>query len=188
MTMRYRAGRGLVLLAGAAALAACVASPAAVSRPAAHATAAAACADALGTGWQVAVEIDRPASSTLALVSGDSIATCQTWENAARTDFGSTATGIGLHPIGSPPALSYLTGGGMGNQVSFLAGRIPPSASAVRVVFADGSAHDAVLGDGLWLAWLEQPSDTEPTTIEALDAEGTVISRLVDVDGIAPSG
>jgi hypothetical protein len=160
-----------------------------VSTPPAHATAVAACTDALGKGWQVAVEMDRADSSTLGLVSGDSIATCQTTRsNAERNDFGFTTAGIGLHPTSSPPALSYLTGGGTGSQTSFLVGRVPPSAGAVRVTFADGSEQDAVLGGGLWLAWLEQPSDAEPTTIEALDATGTVISRLADADGIQPSG
>lgn len=186
--VRHRAGRGLAVLMGTAALAACVASPAAVSTPPAHPTAVAACTDALGKGWQVAVEMDRPDSSTLALVSGDSVATCQTWANAERTDFGNTVVGVGLHPAASPPALSYLTGGGTSNQTSFLVGRVPPSASAVRIAFADGSEHDAVLGDGLWLAWLEQPADAEPTTIEALDATGTVISRLADAGGIQPAG
>ena len=186
--LRRRAGRGLALLTCAAVLAAYVASPTAVSTPPAHATAVATCSDALGEGWQVAVEMDRADSSMLALVSGDSLATCQTWQNAERTDFGNTATGIGRHSTGSPPALSYLTSGGPGTQTSFLAGRIPTSASAVRVTLADGSEHDAVLGDGLWLAWLEEPSDAEPITIEALDATGTVISRLADVDGIQPSG
>lgn len=184
----HRAARGLGLLVGTAVLAACAATPAPVSTPVAHPTAAAACADALGKGWQVAVKLDRADSSTLALVSGDSIATCQTWRNAERTDFGNTATGVGLHPASSPPVLSYLTGGGTGNQTSFLVGRVPPSASAVWVAFADGSEHEAVLGGGLWLAWLEQPADAEPITIEALDATGTVISRLADAGGIQPGG
>ncbi len=187
--MRHRAGQGLALLTGAAALVACVASPAAVSTPPAHATAVAACTDAVGKGWQVAVEMDRAESSTLALVSGDSIATCQTTRtNAEPNDFGLSTTGIGLHPTSSPPALSYLTSGGPGSQTSYLVGRVPPSAGVVRVTFADGSEQDAVLGGGLWLVWLEQPSDAAPTAIDALDARGTVISSLADANGMQPSG
>ncbi len=72
--------------------------------------------------------------------------------------------------------------------MSFLVGRVPPSASAVWVAFADGSEHEAVLGDGLWLVWLEQPTDAKPTAIEALDAGGAVISRLADASGIQPTG
>jgi hypothetical protein len=176
------------VLLSAAALVACVASPPSLTAPAAYATAVAACMHGLGEGWRVAVEIDRADSSTLALVSGDSVASCQTWKNTERTNFALTTTAVGLHPPGSPRSLSYLTGGGTGNKTSFLAGRFPPSASAVRIGFADGSEHDAVLGGALWLAWLEQPADAEPTTIDALDASGTVISRLADVDGIQPSG
>jgi len=184
----HRTGRGLGLLLGTALLAACAATPAPSSAPPAHPTAAAACTDAVGKGWQVAVEMDRADSSTLALVRGDSIATCRTWSNAARTDFGNTATGVGLHPASSSPALSYLTGGGTGDRTSFLVGRVPPSASAVQVTFADRSENKAVLGGGLWLAWLEQPADGAPVAIEALDAAGTVVSRLADADGIQPAG
>lgn len=180
----HRAGAGLRLLLGAVALAACSAPPA----PPAHPTAVAACTDALGSGWQVAVEVDRADSSTLALVSGESIATCQTGKNAERTSFDNTATGVGLHPITSSPALSYLTRAGPDDKTSFLVGRVPPGTSAVRVAFADGSEQRAVLGGGLWLAWLEQPADATPVAIEALDAAGTVISRLADADGIEPAG
>jgi hypothetical protein len=180
----HRSGRGLRLLIGTVALAACSATPA----PPAHPTAVAACTDALGSGWQVAVEVDRADSSTLALISGDSIATCQTGKNAERTSFDNTATGVGLHPTSSPPALSYLTSAGPGDKTSFLVGRVPPTAIAVRVAFADGSEQNAVLGGGLWLAWLEQPADATPVAIEALDAAGTVISRLDDTDGIQPAG
>jgi len=180
----HRAGRGLGLLLGTVALAACSATPA----PPAHPGAVAACTDALGSGWQVAVEADRADSSTLALVSGDSIATCQTGKNAERTSFDNTAAGDGLYPTSSSPALSYLTSAGPGDKTSFFVGRVPPAASAVRVVFADGSEQKAVLGGGLWLAWLEQPADAVPVAIEALDAAGTVISRLADTDGIEPAG
>jgi hypothetical protein len=182
----HRAGRGLGLVLGTTLLAACAATPATVSTAPAHRTAVAACTDALGEGWQVTVEMDRANSSTLALVSGDSIATCQTWSNAERTDFGNTVTGVGLHPTASPPALSFLTSGGTADKTAFLVGRVPASASAVRVTFADGSQHDAVLGGGLWLDWPEQPG--EPTAIEALDAAGTVVSRLADANGIQPAG
>jgi hypothetical protein len=139
------------------------------------------------TGWQVAVEVDRGDSSTLALTSGDSIATCQTGKNGERTGFGSTASGVGIHPTTSPPALSYLTWSGPGKP-SFFVGRVPPATDAVRVAFADGSEQMAALGGDLWLVWLEQPADVVPVAIEALDAGGAVISRLEGTDGIQPAG
>ena len=183
----HRTGRRLGFLLGTALLAACAATPpAAVSSPA-HPTAAAACRDALGEGWRVAVEMGRADSSTLALESGDSIATCQTWPNAEGTDFVITATGVGLHPASSS-ALSYLSNGGIGNQRSFFVGRVPVSASAVRVTFASGLQHDAILGGGLWLAWLDQPTDAAPTAIEALNASGLIISRLANGEGVQPAG
>lgn len=187
-----RAGQGLVLLLGTVFLAACSATPA--SRPGGHPTAVAACTDALhrmdeaGSGWQIAVEMDRDNSSTVALVSGDSIATCQAGKNAERTSFDSVSSGVGTYPITAPPGLSYLTSAGPSGKTSFFVGRVPADASAIRVAFADGSEQDAVLGGGLWLAWLEQPADVVPVAIEALDAAGKVISRLADTDGIQPSG
>ncbi len=181
------ASRALGLIIGALALASCggSASPT-VALP--HLTAAAACLDSLGAGWTMAVEADRPDSATLAFVSGDSIATCQTWAAVAATPSfgGNTVTGIGKHPLASPPTLSYLTGGGGGDKTSFLVGRVPPSASAVRLTLADGPQQSAVLGDGVWLAWLEQPS--EATAIEALDPSGKVLSRLADPNGLQPAG
>jgi hypothetical protein len=189
----HRAGRGPGLLIGALALAACSATPAPTSTPPAHPTAVAACTDGLrsmdvpGSGWQVAVEVARADSSALALVSGDSIATCQTGKNAERTSFDNTASGVGTYPTSSPPALSYLTSAGPAGETSFLVGRVPPTAGAVRVAFADGSEQEAVLGGGLWLVWLEQPADAVPVAIEALDAAGSVISRLADTDGIQPA-
>jgi hypothetical protein len=183
---RHRAWRGLAWLAGAFALAACVGSPAGVTTRPPHATAVAACTDALGGGWQVAVEVDRDDSSTLALTSGDSIATCQAGRNADRTGFGTTATGVGTHPTTTPPALSYLTWAGP-DKPSFFVGRVPPAAAVVRVTFDDGSEQTATVGNGLWLAWLEQPNDVEPVAIDALDASGTSISQLADPDGIQPA-
>jgi hypothetical protein len=180
-----RAGRGLGVLLGTAVLAGCAATAVPANLAPAHATAAAACVGSVGAGWQVAVESDRPDASTLALVSGDSIAVCQTWQGAGGAGFGNTVTGTGKHPASSPATLSYVAGGGAGDQTSFLVGRVPPSASAVRVTVADGSQHLALLGGGLWLAWLEQPA--KPTAIEALDGSGTVISRLADPDGVQPA-
>jgi hypothetical protein len=188
-----RTGRGLVLFLGILSLAACSAAPADTDPPKGHPTAVAACLDALhgmdeaGTGWQVAVEVDRDDSSTLALTKGDSIATCQTGKNAARAGFDATASGVGEHPTVSPAALSYLTWSGPGKP-SFLVGRVPPAADAVRVTFADGSDLKAALGGGLWLAWLEEPADVAPVAVEALDVAGAVISRLEDSDGIQPTG
>lgn len=180
-----RTGRSIGLLLGTVALAAACSVPPA---PPAHPTAVGACTDALGSGWQVAVEADRPDSSTLVLVSGDSIATCQTAKNAERTSFDSTATGIGLYPTSPSAALSCLTSSGTGDKTSFLVGRVPPTAKTVQVALADGSEQQAVLGGGLWLAWLEQPADAAPVAIEALDAAGTVTSRLTDTDCIEPAG
>jgi hypothetical protein len=171
------------LLLGTLPLASC--GGAAQPTPAlAHKTAAAACLDSLGPGWQVAVESDRPDSATLAFVSGDSIATCQAWAaRAPGAGFGNTVTGIGKHPLPLAGALSYLTGGGTNQGMEFLVGRVPPSTSAVRLTLADGSQQSAVLGGGLWLVWLGQPS--EPTAIEALGASGMVLSRLEDQNGLS---
>jgi hypothetical protein len=174
------------MIVAAAVLAGCQAAAAPASPAPARHTAAAACTDALGDGWHVSVETDRDDSSALALVSGDSIATCQTWPNAARTDFGNTVTGIGLHPTRAPQDVSYLTRSRTGDLAPFLVGRVPPSGIAVRVTVADGSLHDAVVGEGLWLAWLDDAA--EPTVIEALDGSGRVISRLADADGLQPAG
>lgn len=185
-----RAGRGPLWLVGTALLAACSALQAPSDAPPAHATAVDACTSTLGGQWRVAVQIDRIDGSMLALVSGDSIATCRTSSDATHAGFGNTTTGVGLHPASSPAALSYLTGGGTNNETSFLAGRTPTSARTVRVDFADGSEETAVLGGGVWLVWLEQPVDAEaaPVVIEALDDAGTVISRLADADGLEPHG
>ncbi len=183
-----RAGRALGLLSCAAILAACSAPTTSVSPGPAHPTAVGACTEALGDGWQVAVEMDRNDSSVLALVWDDSVATCQTWSDAARTDFGNTVTSVGRHPAGAPGALSYLTSSRTGRLAPFLVGRVPPSASAVRVSFADGSALDASVGGGVWLAWPDRPSATEPTLIKALDRSGSLISQLADPDGIQPAG
>jgi len=142
---------------------------------------------ALGNGWQVAVEVDGAESSALALTNGDSIATCETGKNAERTGFENTATGVGLHPATSAPALTYLGSGGPGDKTSYLVGRVPPTASTVQIAFDDGSEQTAVLGGGLWLASLEEPHDTAPIAIEALDAAGTVISRLDDSEGLQPA-
>lgn len=155
------------------------------SLPPAHPTAAAACLDSVGPGWEVAVETDRSDASTLALVSGDAIAVCQTWRRRGGVGFDSTSTGTGLHPGTSPVALSYVTGGGMGDQTSFLVGRVPASARTVDVTVADGSQQPAVIGGGLWLAWLEQPAT--PTVIEARDGSGAVVGRLADPAGLQPT-
>ncbi len=183
--LAHRAGRGLGVLIATALLAGCAATSVPPNAAPAHATAAAACVGSVGAGWQIAVEGDRQDASTVALVSGDSIAVCQTWREAGGAGFGNTMTGTGRHPATTPATLSYVTGGGTGDQTSFLVGRVPTSASAVRVTVADGSQHSALLGGGLWLVWLEQPA--EPTVIEALDGSGTVISRLADPDGVQPA-
>jgi hypothetical protein len=147
----------------------------------------AACIAALGDGWQVAVKADRPDSSVLALVKGDSLATCQTWPNPERTDFANTVTGVGMHPTPSPAVLSYLTNSRSANLAPFYAGRVPSSASSVHVSYLDGSEQDAVLGGGIWLAWPERAAVGAPTLIVALDASGQPVSQLADQDGIQPA-
>jgi hypothetical protein len=179
------AGGALGLLLGAVVLGGCGSVPSGPSLAPAHATAAAACLGSVGPGWQVAVESDRSDAATLALVSGDSIAVCQTWREANGGGFGNIMTGTGLHPAPSPATLSYVTGGGTGDQASFLVGRVPASARTVSVSVADGFQQPAVLGDGLWLAWLDEPA--QPTAIEARDGSGTVVGRLADPAGLQPT-
>src|SRR3954447_2253217 len=83
-------------------------TPAAVSESPRYATAGAACSGSAGSGWNVALEVDWPASSALALVSGDSIATCLTYRTGA--GFGVTSVGVGLDPrSGGASRLSYVT-------------------------------------------------------------------------------
>jgi hypothetical protein len=189
-----RTGRGLVLILGTVFLAACSATPAPTPRLEGHPTAVAACTDAVprwkesASGWQVAVEIDRGTLGIVAFVSGDAIAWCQAGGNLERTSFDIIEGGTGTYPITSPPTLSYLTSAAPSGKTSILVGRVPPDASAVRVAFADGSKLDAALGGDLWLTWLEQPADVSPVAIEALDAAGSVTSRLEDPDGIQPAG
>jgi hypothetical protein len=149
-------------------------------------TAVAACTASIGPGWDVAIEADRPDASTVALVNGDSIAVCETARNASGVGFGDTGVGIGTHPAPSPVTLSYITSGGHDDKPSYLVGRATPSTDAVIVTVEDGSQHRAVLGGGLWLAWLDEPAN--PTLIEALDASGTVISRLEDPMASSPPG
>jgi hypothetical protein len=180
-----RVGRGFGVLLGTAVLAGCAATPVPPNLAPGHATAAADCLGSVGSGWQVAVESDRSDASTLALVSGDSIAVCQTWREANGGGYGNTMTGTSLHPAPSPVTLSYVTGGGPGEQASFLVGRVPASARTVIVSVADGSQQPAALGGGLWLAWLDKPA--QPIAIEAHDASGTVVGRLADPEGLHPT-
>ena len=184
----HRAGGGLGLRLSVASLAACSATPAPASTAPVHPTALAACTDALGDGWQVAVKMDRANGSTLALVKGASIATCQTWSNPEGTDFGNAASGGGTYPTPSPAALSYLTSSRTGRLAPFFVGRVPASARTVRVSYLDGSEQEAVLGGGLWLAWPDAAGVGAPTRIEALDASGRTISHLADPAGVEPAG
>jgi hypothetical protein len=183
----HRVGRRLGLILCTVALAACAASPGSASRAPAHPTAVAACSDALGDGWRVAVEEDRTDSSALVLVQGDATATCQTWPSAEGTDFANTVTSVGTYPGSSPLSLAYLTSSRTGRLAPFFVGRVPPSARAVRVTFADGSEQSAILGGGLWLAWPAGANAVEPTRIEALDASGAVVSQPADPDSIQPA-
>lgn len=189
MARRGHGARGAVALWMAAlVVAGCGSAPASESgaQPTAHATASEACRAGTGGDWKVAVEVDGPDSSALALVSGDSIATCLTSRNADRTGFGSTAVGVGLHPVGSASALTYVTSmATTSGPPSILIGRVPPVTSAVRLVLADGSEQNATIGGDIWLVWLTTPG--EPTLIEALDASGAAISRIEDANGIQPA-
>ena len=153
----------------------------------AHPTALSACMGSLGEDWQVAIEADRPDSSVLVLAKGDSLATCQTWWNAEHTDFRNTAAAVGRHPTPSRAVLSYLTGGRSGDLAPYFVGRVPASASAVRLSFLDGSRQEAVLGGGMWLAWPEEAGVGTPTLIEATDPSGQAISQLADPEGIQPT-
>jgi len=159
-----------VLLLFAVCVVACCRASSSVAPSPAHPTAASACHALAGQGWQVAVEIDRSDASALALVSGDSIATCLT--TRADGDFGNTSLGVGGFPATSPVALSYLTSQKAGEQF-ILVGRSPSAASGVRLTLADGTNQDASLGSGLWLAWVSAASN--PTLIEAIDASGATI-------------
>ena len=112
MARRGHGARGAVALWMAAlVVGGCGSAPASESgaQPTAHTTASEACRAGTGGDWKVAVEVDGPDSSALALVSGDSIATCLTSRNADRTGFGTTAVGVGLHPVGAASALTYVT-------------------------------------------------------------------------------
>lgn len=182
-----RAVGGLGLLLSATALAACSTTLTPPDSIPAHPTAVGACMDSLGEGWQVAVEADRPTSSVVALVKGDSLATCQTWPNAERTDFGNTVTGVGMHPHPSPAVLSFLTSSRSGKLAPFFVGRLPSSATTVRLTFLDGSETEAILGGGLWLAWPGEADVGAPMLIEAIDASGQAISRLADEKGLQPT-
>ena len=157
----------------------------------AYPTAVAACValiDQPGLTWQLAVEIDRDQGSALALVSDEQIALCQSSRAPDRSGFADTTLGVGLHPTASPQALTYASSQAEAGarSPSLLVGRIPPGTATVRLGFADGSQQLASVAKGLWLAWLAVPAD--PTTIEALDAGGSVIGRLEDPTGIMPRG
>jgi hypothetical protein len=150
-------------------------------------TAAEACLAALSSGaWRVAAEIDRAASSVLALTQDSSIATCRTAH--ANASFGPTLVGVGTFPFPAESPLTYLTGilEANGGDPTVLVGRMPPGAASVTLFFRDGSKVPATLGTGVWLAWLET-SDT-PVGIEALDAAGAVVGRVQNSNGVQPQG
>jgi hypothetical protein len=150
-------------------------------------TAAEACLAALSSGaWQVAAEMDRAAASVLALTQDSSIATCTTVH--ANASFGPTLVGVGAFPLPAGSRLTYLTGVSDPNSgdPTVLVGRMPPGTASVTLFFRDGSTVPATLGTGVWLAWLET-SDT-PVGIEALDAEGAVVGRVQNSNGVQPQG
>jgi hypothetical protein len=134
-----------------------------------------------GGPWRIAVEVGRGSGVALALVSGADIAICET----GMTN-GPTSVTWGTYPAVSPQILTYASSiAAADGSPSVLVGRVPPTTTAVRLVFGDGSEQAASLGSGVWLAWLSTPA--EPTRIEALDASGTVVSRLADAGGVQPS-
>jgi len=150
-------------------------------------TAAEACRTTAGNGpWSLGVEIDRADSATLALISGPDIALCET--SRSTEGFGAaTSVGIGRHPIAAPPILTYSSSSETpGGSPRALVGRVPPSAVAVRLGFADGSDRLASVANGIWLAWLDDPAI--PTRIEAIDGAGAILGRITDPDGIQPGG
>ncbi len=135
--------------------------------------------------WQMAAEADRPEGSVLLFVSGTNTLLCQ----VGRTQdgrFGAVSTALGGHPGDIRVALT-LDGGAQtpGGLPNILTGRVPFGATAVRIVFGDGSASSAVVGGGIYLAWLEVPG--VPVRIEVLDAGGRVLQQLADPNGLAPS-
>lgn len=149
----------------------------------AHATAADACQASAGSGWQVAVEIDRGDTSALTLATGASIATCVTTRSGG--DYGNTSLGSGTYAMPSPVTLSYVTAQRAGQQF-IVVGRAPSAARGVRVTFADGTSQDASLGSELWMAWAATTRD--PVLIEAMDGSGNTIGRISQPNGIQPSG
>jgi len=181
MASRTKSAARILPLFAAWVLAGCGAASSALPSPA-HPTAAAACHALAGEGWQVAVEIDRSDTSALALVSGDSIATCLTIRSGG--DFGTASLGSGSYPGANPVRLSFLTSQKGGDQF-ILVGRIPSVAHAVRLTLEDGTSQDTTLGDGLWLAWLS--AESVPTLIEAIDSSGATIDRIHDPNGLQPN-
>lgn len=185
-TRRLRAC-GLVF--GAASLfltAGCVSSSPSLPTASMHATASEACITATdGLGWKVAAEIDRGDASVLALTLDTGIASCLT--SRGRDGYGLTSVGIGKFPAVVPSQLTYLTGvDAADGSPRVLIGRAPDGTAAVRLSFGDGLIARASLGNGMWLAWLEEPA--YPTMIEAVDASGTVVDRLSNESGVRPRG
>jgi hypothetical protein len=136
------------------------------------------------SSWTVAVEIDRGDSATLALTSGADIALCTTTRTGE--GFGSTAVGVGRHPIGAEPRLTYSSSSAArGPFPTTLVGRVPPATTTVRLGFADGSDELATVANGIWLAWLARPANA--VRIEAIGAEGAILGRLADPGGIQPA-
>lgn len=147
-----------------------------------HATALQAC-QAAGTGaLEVAVEMDRADASALVLASDGQIATC--WASRDGAGFGSASVGSGFYAVTSPATLSYLTGQEAGPD-AILVGRYPASTHVVRVTLLNGTAQEATIGNGVWLALVSRFS--KPGVIEALDASGATLGRLDDPHGIDAS-
>jgi hypothetical protein len=152
-----------------------------------HRTAVEACLAALSGGqWQVAAEVDRPASSAVILVADTNMVTCMTTHSNAA--FGPTMVGTGTYPIPAGSPLSYLTSvlDPGDKEPLILAGRVPPGTATVTLYFADDTAVSATIGTGVWLALLE--TSDRPVRIEALDAAGAVVGRLQNPAGIEPRG
>ena len=132
--------------------------------------------------WQVAVETDRPQGSAILLVSGPDTLLCF----VSRSDdgsLGSVSTGLGGHRGDTRTGLTLDTGmRGPAPAPDILVGRVPTGTATVRLGMGDGSDESAALGNGYYLAWLTVPAD--PVRIDARDADGHLLGRLADANGL----
>lgn len=175
-------------------LAACAgASPS----PSPYPTADDACRASAGGGgpWTTVVRVDRRAlwdrgsGSVLVMQprqADGNVGVCVTYRATDGSGFGATTFAIGEFPPATPQPLTYASSfDDPSGSPEVLVGRAPASATSVRLVFGDGTSQPARLGGGLWVAWLEAPSD--PVSVEARDASGAVVGRIADPKGVQPA-